>query len=69
LTLPLPASSGELGLHLMVDGLLHDRLPDGNAYGLLKLGAQVIDAGLRSSGFKLSQEPDRSIDVSAFQVD
>ncbi len=55
--LPMPLHSAALGLHAIVDGLLHNWLLDTRAFDLVGCGAPVIDAYLRGLGFELSAAP------------
>jgi len=59
LTLPMSARSAALGLHVVVDGLLHNWLLDTTAFDLPIVGTQVVDAYLRGLGYPLSKQPDR----------
>jgi len=52
-TLPMPLESAALGIHVMVDGLIHNWLLDPTAFDLETCGAHTLDAYLVGLGFTL----------------
>lgn len=50
-TMPVPARTAALGLHVVVDGLLHNWLLDTDGFDLPTVGEQVVDTYLRGLGF------------------
>ena len=57
LQLSMPVEAAALGLHAMVDGLIHNWLLDTQAFALERAGQRTIDAYLRGLGFTLSDAP------------
>ena len=55
--LTLPLESAALGLHVMIDGLIHNWLLDPAAFELETCGAHTVDAYLRGLGFTLPAAP------------
>jgi len=54
-TLPLPVGNAALGLHVVVDGLLHNWLLDTSAFDLPSVGSGVIDTYLRGLGLVFTE--------------
>jgi TetR/AcrR family acrAB operon transcriptional repressor len=55
--LPMPIETAALGLHIMVDGLIHNWLLDTTAFDLEQAGQRTIDTYLRGLGFTWSDAP------------
>jgi TetR/AcrR family acrAB operon transcriptional repressor len=55
--LPMPLDNAALGLHVMVDGLIHNWLLDPYAFDLEAFGERALDAYLRGLGFTLGDAP------------
>ena len=55
--LPIPAKAAALGLHAIVDGLIHNWLLDTGSFDLEVAGQRTIDAYLRGLGFTWSDAP------------
>jgi TetR/AcrR family transcriptional regulator, acrAB operon repressor len=53
MVLPMPLDNAALGLHVMVDGLIHNWLLDPTAFDLETFGERALDAYLRGLGFTL----------------
>lgn len=51
LSIALPAAT--LGLHALIDGLIHNWLLEPEAFDLVRIGRQTLDAYLRGLGFEL----------------
>jgi TetR/AcrR family acrAB operon transcriptional repressor len=56
-SLPMPLDNAALGLHVMVDGLIHNWLLDPSAFDLEAFGERALDAYLRGLGFTLAGAP------------
>ncbi|MEZ5646967.1 MAG: TetR family transcriptional regulator [Burkholderiaceae bacterium] len=56
LVLPVPVRSASLGLHIVIDGLLHNWLLDPSAFDLESVGQQTVDTYLRGLGFSLAAD-------------
>jgi TetR/AcrR family transcriptional regulator, acrAB operon repressor len=57
LTLPMALEDAALGLHVMVDGLIHNWLLHPQAFDLQSTGQHTLRAYLRGLGFTLSDAP------------
>lgn len=57
LVLPMPLDNAALGLHVMIDGLIHNWLLDPKAFDLETSGQHALDAYLRGLGFTLADAP------------